>query len=168
MHSFEGSVKFPQKHGCVAILEASKQLTAKKPLPPEYPKNLQTIGDHLRKRRLDLKLLQREVASKLGVDTLTICNWETNRSNPRLYLIPKVIEFLENDPFPGMAITMGERIKQYRRKQGLSIKKLAKILDIDPTTLARWERGTKKTRKKTLDRLNHLLSRHSSDVIVMC
>ena len=35
---------------------------------------------------------------------------------------------------------LGQQIKQYRRKQGLSIKKLAKQLGIDPTTLARWEK----------------------------
>ena len=36
----------------------------------------------------------------LGVDTTTVNNWERNRSNPRLYLIPKIAEFLSYNPFP--------------------------------------------------------------------
>ena len=47
-----------------------------RPPNPAYPKNLGTLGDHIRKRRLDLGLLQRDVAaqfdvSKSGVKSLT-------------------------------------------------------------------------------------------------
>jgi hypothetical protein len=56
--------------------------SARKPLPAAYPRGLSTLGDHLRKRRLDLGLLQREVADKLGVDEMTTCNWEINRTSP--------------------------------------------------------------------------------------
>jgi len=47
-------------------------LKAKKPLPLGYPQILKTLGDHLRKRRLDLNLLQKEVAEIIGVDETTI------------------------------------------------------------------------------------------------
>jgi hypothetical protein len=40
--------------------------------------------------------------------------------------------FLGYDPFPLSATTAGEKIKSYRRKSGLSIKKLARIIGIDP------------------------------------
>jgi transcriptional regulator with XRE-family HTH domain len=55
---------------------------------------LKTLGDHLRKRRLDLGLLQREVAQKLQVNQMTICNWEINRTSPQLRFIPRIITFL--------------------------------------------------------------------------
>jgi transcriptional regulator with XRE-family HTH domain len=68
-------------------------LTSKKPQSATYPKSLKTIGDHLRKRRIDLRLYQKDVAKAIGVDTLTICNWENNLTSPRLYLLPKINSF---------------------------------------------------------------------------
>src|SRR5207302_10529442 len=104
----------------------------KKPRNKAYPDTLKIIGDHLRKKRLDLKLRQKDVGSALKVDAMTICNWEKNRGQLALRFIPKIISFLGYDPFPQVSSTLGAEILQYRRKQGLSIKKLAKILGIDP------------------------------------
>ena len=74
-------------------------LRAKKPVSAAYPKELKTLGDHLRKRRLELKMLQKEVAEKLGTTPCTIRNWEKNRSNPSLGFIPKIIQFLGYMPY---------------------------------------------------------------------
>jgi transcriptional regulator with XRE-family HTH domain len=52
---------------------------------------LKTLGDHIRKRRLDLGLLQREVAAKLSVTESTIWNWESNTTDPALRLLPAII-----------------------------------------------------------------------------
>jgi transcriptional regulator with XRE-family HTH domain len=125
----------------VALPFCSVTLSAKRPPSRAYPVSLTTLGDHIRKRRLDLKLLQKEVAGRLGVDTTTVTNWEKNRCQPKLYLIPKIIRLLGYDPFASIATaTPGQRIKAFRRLHGLSQKKLAKQLGIDPTTLARWEK----------------------------
>jgi DNA-binding transcriptional regulator YiaG len=43
-----------------------------------------TIGDHVRKRRLAIKLLQKGVAAQLGVDKTSVFNWEANASNPEI------------------------------------------------------------------------------------
>ena len=86
------------------------QLTGRKPSPLPYPALLTTLGDHLRKRRLDLGLLQKDLAEKLRVDEMTICNWETNRTSPQLHLIPKVIAFLGYDPHDTQLSSLGERI----------------------------------------------------------
>lgn len=59
-------------------------LKAKRPRNPAYPVELRTVGDHLRKRRLDLGLLQREVADQLQVDEASGYNWETNRTMPEI------------------------------------------------------------------------------------
>ena len=69
-------------------------MTASRPLPPAYPRELRTLGDHIRKKRLDLGLLQKEVARLLGVDTDSVTNWEKNRYVPRRHLIPRIVEFL--------------------------------------------------------------------------
>ncbi|MBI1805494.1 MAG: helix-turn-helix transcriptional regulator [Ignavibacteria bacterium] len=116
-------------------------LRARKPRNKAYPINLKTLGDHIRKRRLDLGPHQKDVAALVNTATSTITNWEKGRATPRLYLLPKVVEFLSYFPFESNATTIGEKIKQYRIQNGLSFRKLAKELGIDPGTLARWERG---------------------------
>ena len=126
-------------------------LTAKKLPNPAYPEQLLSLGDHIRKRRLDLGMHQKDVGAIVNATTSTVTNWEKGRTNPRLYLLPKIFEFLGYDPFPLSTAAAGEKIREYRRKNGLSIKKLAKILHVDPTTLARWEKGKGKPNRKLLN-----------------
>jgi len=137
-------------------------LTAKKSQNQAYPKSLETIGDHLRKKRLDLKLFQKDVAKAIGVDTLTVCNWENNLTSPRIYLLPKVYSFLGYNPLQSNANSLGEKIKQYRIQRGLSLRKLAKQLGIDPTTLTRWEKGMREPQRALKQRLNSFLKKFDS------
>ena len=74
-------------------------LQAKKPIPA-YPKSLNTLGDHLRKRRLDLGLGQGRVAQTLGVGRAVICNWERNHTFPGVQYLSKVYDFLGYCPLP--------------------------------------------------------------------
>lgn len=104
---------------------------------PVEPK---TIGDHIRKRRLELKLEQKDVARQIGVDKTCMFNWEANTSQPDLRFIPAVIRFLGYDPLPP-ATTMGERLVRRRTVLGMTQKEAARELRVDPGTLARWERG---------------------------
>jgi len=127
-------------------------------LPKAYPKELKTLGDHLRKRRLELKLCQREVAQLLGVEKATIWNWENNYSSPYLYYIPRIIKFLGYVPFEDQAKSLGEKILNYRRLLGITQKELANRLDIDPSTLARWEKNESKPKEKLFKKLNKFLS----------
>lgn len=101
---------------------------------------LATIGDHLRKRRLDLGLLQREVAERLGVDSCSITNWELKRTKPALHTLPGIVRFLGYTPWTGDG-SIGERLLAFRRERGLSQAAFARLLGIDPATLSRWERG---------------------------
>jgi transcriptional regulator with XRE-family HTH domain len=96
---------------------------------------LRTVGDHLRKKRLDLKLLQRDVSKAMGVDTLTVCNYGNNLTNPGLYLLPKTYSFLGYNPLQSNAKTPGEKIKQFRIQKGSSMRRLAKELGLIPGRL---------------------------------
>jgi len=129
-------------------------LKAQKPLPSPYPKKLKTLGDHLRKRRLDLKLFQKEVAQRIGVEEATIWNWENNWSSPSLYYIPKIIEFLGYVPDCIKAKTLGEKIVTSRRLLGITQKEFARHLGIDPSTLGRWEKDKSQPQKELLKKLN--------------
>ncbi|MFQ6616496.1 MAG: helix-turn-helix transcriptional regulator [Fidelibacterota bacterium] len=70
------------------------RLRAPKPLSHEYPTVIKTLGDRLRKRRLDLGLLQKDVAKRLRVSEETVVNWELNRTKPQVRLRGKLINFL--------------------------------------------------------------------------
>lgn len=62
---------------------------------PEYPRFLHTIGDELRKRRLDIGLRQRDVADLLGVAKDTVRNWEMNRTRPSGCFLVRLGAFLQ-------------------------------------------------------------------------
>lgn len=51
----------------VALPFCNIRLRDQKPLPHAYPAESKTLGDHLRKKRLDLGLFQKDVARILGV-----------------------------------------------------------------------------------------------------
>jgi transcriptional regulator with XRE-family HTH domain len=107
-----------------------------------YPEVPATLGDHLRKRRHERGLLQKDAADRLGVNTFTLANWEKGYTNPRLRRWPGVIEFLGYDPnLEPKPSDVAQRIRWARRRQGLSLRGLAKQLGVDPETLRRWEGG---------------------------
>ncbi|MBI4467761.1 MAG: helix-turn-helix domain-containing protein [Acidobacteria bacterium] len=132
-------------------------LKGSRPLPDSYPKPLNTLGDHLRKKRLNLGLLQREVAKQIGVNLDTIWNWESNATTPSLPMMPGIIGFLGYSPCVG-ASSLAEKLAVYRRTRGLSRKELAEQLGVDPGTLARWEGGTGKPGRKHLERIEDCFS----------
>ena len=115
-------------------------LRAPKPKPDGYPEHSETLGEHIRKRRMDLGLLQKEAAAKLGVDDATLWNWEHDKGSPAVRHWPALLAFLGYDPNPTPQ-TLAERVMATRYRQGLSQKKLAAHLGIDESTVRRVEAG---------------------------
>jgi len=118
-------------------------LKASKPKSSEYPKELKSLGDHLRKRRLDLKLLQKDVGQRIGGSASDVWNWENNRVSPAVKFIPAILAFLGYNPMPKPEALSGQLV-WYRTGKGWTQRDFAKALGVDPTTLARWERGERK------------------------
>ena len=103
---------------------------------------METLGDHIRKRRLDLKLGKREAGQRMGVGTATLSYWELGKREPQLSYIRHILEFLGYDPRPPMpTTTLAERLVAYRYKYGITHKQLAEILDVDACTISKWERN---------------------------
>ena len=51
-----------------------------------YPANPETIGEHIRKKRIDLGLMQKEVAGIIGVTESSIWNWEHGMNPGKRYM----------------------------------------------------------------------------------
>ncbi len=91
-------------HGRVAFLPLGPiTLKSFKPLP--YKVTPKTLGEHLRKRRFEAGLLQKELALRLRVNAWTLLGWEHDRHIPPPRFWARLIAFLGYDPFPS-----GERL----------------------------------------------------------
>ena len=113
--------------------------------PPGFPKELNTLGDHLLAQRVSLGLRQKDVADRIGVSAFTILNWEKNRTIPRFRDMPAILKFLGYNPLPAPQ-TLSEQLLSYRRINGLSQRDMANSLGINPCTLSTLERGKRTNR----------------------
>jgi transcriptional regulator with XRE-family HTH domain len=132
------------------------ELRAPKPQSAHYPKEINSLGDHIRGRRLDLKLLQRQVAEQIGVNGATITNWERNASTPIIRYIPAIINFLGYDPVPPPT-SLPARLVAVRRKLGLTQREMAERLGVDPCSLRDWESGHHLPTAKSLNLIAQVL-----------
>lgn len=116
------------------------------------------LGDHIRARRIDLGLFQKEVAERIGVHPLTITNWEDSASQPPVQYIPAIIRFLGYDPSPE-ATTFPGRLIYSRRVRGLTQKQLATELGVNPTTVRNWENSQHEPSRKRHELIAAFLGR---------
>jgi transcriptional regulator with XRE-family HTH domain len=134
-------------------------LGASRPKGASYPARLHTIGDHLRKRRLDLGLLQKPVAKQIGVTKATIQYWENNRVSPAIRFMPRITSFLTYDLTDSIGQrSLVERLRHHRRRLGLSQKRLAALLGINESTVAGWERAEHRPAKTSVEVITEFLS----------
>ena len=100
-----------------------------------------TIGEHVKKRRLELKLTQKAVARTLRVSQFSVINWERGRSQPtRAPTLRRIIVFIGYDPLPP-GITLPDRLRAKRREMGWGQRELADHLGVDRCTVTDWEAG---------------------------
>lgn len=99
------------------------------------------IGTHIRKRRLDLKLFQKDVAALFGVSEDIVAYWEKGRSKPSTRYLPVIIDFLGYTPFSIEAQNFGERIRLCRLTSGLTNAQMGKIMEVHGSTIISWESG---------------------------
>jgi len=133
-------------------------LKAKKPVHREkYPDILRTWGDYIKTRRLDLKLTKRQLSINLNVSDITIYLWEKNRMKPSLAQIPKIIEFFGYDPFEKKSENLSDKMKAYRQAHRQYQKALAKMSNVNPSTLAGWENRKRRPSKKLLEKIYPLI-----------
>ena len=96
-------------------------------------------------------------AEKIGVCEATLFHWEANDSEPEFRFMPAIIRFLGYNPLPRPS-AIGQQLIWRRTSVGISQKALAARLKVDPTTLARWERGEQKPKGDQLIRVERYLA----------
>ena len=117
-----------------------------------YPTDPKTIGEMIRKRRLDSGLRQIDAAKMIGCDEMSIVNWEKGHNAPRVNHMAGVVGFLGFNPFQN-GDTLAQQLVNHRKVLGVTQKAFAGQIGVDPSTLARWEGGERKPVGKYLDRV---------------
>jgi DNA-binding transcriptional regulator YiaG len=139
---------------------------------PSYPVKINSLGDLIRKTRMDLGLQIKDLAKILKVEEDTIINWEYRRKQPQLHLLKSVVTFLKpningsmpeadfwnicfekNPSYPKRINSFGERLRATRMQNFLTIPGLAVELGVDPTSVAKWERMEAKPIPEYMDRV---------------
>jgi DNA-binding transcriptional regulator YiaG len=82
--------------------------------------------------------------------------WESNASLPAIRYVPAILSFLGYDPFPP-AQTFADRLTTARKVLGLSQRRLALSLGVDPGTLQSWEAGRHKPTERSVERVERFL-----------
>ena len=127
------------------------------PKSKQIPQILETIGDHIKKRRIDLGLVQKDLAERFGTSEDSVSNWEKSERTPSFQFAPAIINFLGYNPFPFETHTLGGRIKYYRLLNGINSRELAKRLKVDKSTLFAWETNRTGPSPKSLKFLTKLI-----------
>jgi len=61
---------------------------------PRYPKEPKSLGEQIRKVRMDKGLMIKELASQLGVSEDTVINWEIRGRKPKGMNLERIKKFL--------------------------------------------------------------------------
>jgi DNA-binding transcriptional regulator YiaG len=97
-----------------------------------------TLGEHLRKRRLDLRETQQKASTRFAISVTTYNYWEADRVKPDIAQSPKIIGYLGYDPYPAPT-NFEESVRALRRNLGLNRRQFAKQLGVDVKSVLNWE-----------------------------
>jgi len=129
-----------------------------------YPEQLTTFGHHVRKARYERELNLPKASKIMRISENTILNWEMGHSEPCVESMPKIISFLGYLPFDDESDqSIGKRLWRYRMSEGISIKRLGKLIRSDGVTIARIERNEGRSYDKTIMKIETYLNKHKKN-----
>lgn len=132
-------------------------LKCKRPINAAYPSSLNTLGDHLRKVRLDRGLSQPQVAKLLKVTPDTVTGWELNRHQPPARLAKGIIRFLGYLPFKDEEVSLGKKLHFARLLSGKTQEQVAIRIGCDESNLRQIELDKRKPGKKILLKIERFI-----------
>jgi DNA-binding transcriptional regulator YiaG len=95
---------------------------------------------HLNAKRKQLYLTQTEVAERLEVSVHTYKAWEADEGVPQITRIPGIVRFLGFSPYDP-TLSFRDKLVVWRSVNGVSQERLAAMMQVDVSTVAKWERG---------------------------
>ena len=135
-----------------------KQLIAKKPVKMAYPASLNTLGDHLRKVRIDRGLSQPQVAKLLKVTTDSVTGWELNRYEPQARLAKRIIKFIGYLPFNTEDLSIGRKLYLARLISGQTQQQVAVEIGCDESNLRYIELDKRKPGKQMMVKIQEFIA----------
>lgn len=136
--------------------------SASKPPSEPCPAQPRTLGEHVLRRRLEMRLRVMDVAELIGVDSQVVTAWEHGVTEPCLRLLPAIFDFLGYCPAEPRARSLGERLSLWRMASGVSRQALADRLGLDSTTLWLIEtRPDRRPSRHVRESVEHLLARRA-------
>lgn len=127
----------------------------KQVFPKGYPVSPVSIGEHIRKKRIDCNLHQQDVAELFGVTESTLWNWE-HGTTPLVRYMPKIVEFLGYEPFSVPEGLVG-RLWRFKRLSGFTFDQLGEAMNRDAEQLMDWMKGRRFPSKKNRNFLEQFL-----------
>jgi len=135
----------------------------KMPYKKAIPDNPKTLGEHILRKRLLMRLLQKHVAEQLGVTEASVTGWENGRSMPMLHVYPAIIAFLGYYPFDTDISTVSGQIEFVRYNLGWSYERMSAEFGVDGTTVQDWF-STNRIYKKSHQRILSVLLKQSLSI----
>jgi transcriptional regulator with XRE-family HTH domain len=115
-----------------------RQITVSRPTHKTI--KISEFGGAIKKRRIELGWLQRDLADALGTCIETVIGWEKHGRAPMARHLPFLIKWLGFDPSPPN-LTLGGAVRDRRRSMGMTQESLGNLLSLDPATIATVERN---------------------------
>lgn len=101
------------------------------------------IGERIRKARTERGMTQKELADKCGMFDSAIRRYELGTQKPKRETIERIATALEIDVFRiyvgDTELTMGDRIRKYRKDCGLTQSEVAKKIGVTKQTICKYE-----------------------------
>lgn len=138
-------------------------LRAELPTVRGIPRHLRTIGDHIRRRRIELGLRQTDVGSLVGAPKPTVDAWERRGCRPKPETLNKVVAFLGYEP--DQAASPDDLVRQLiavRRQLRLPASIAASMIGVSYGAVWTWEAGRRRPRGRSLARLRTFLATASN------
>lgn len=145
-------------------------LTNTIPLPDkrDFPSKLQNIGNHIKKVRLERRILIKDVIAALNINRETLRGWELNLFQPHVGKYPSIIHFLGYKPYHFDPDSLAGKIKDYRYRHGLTQKQFGELLQTDGSVVWQWESNNRLPISKTQKRILKLIENDNYSISYIC
>ena len=147
------------RKGIPALPYSKSHNSVARPKSRLYPKELKTIGDHIRAWRITSGLLQKDAARILSVCEDTVVGWEMRGTKPTIRQMPRIIKAIGYLPLEINTSTLGGKITEYRYLNGLTSKGFGKLVLANGSTVLDWESGECIPSRAKRNTMNNIFSK---------